>query len=341
MLPPLSPLRKQAGDGQLCQQGTIFHSAANVVGHCHPHYCHQHHCRSKQGRANNAKAPSSVLPPLSSSRTVVCTADVVAITQQGEEQVMCQGTIIHAVATFCHRALLDTPLQLLQSCVVAKMPNSAKAPHSHYLGSCSVVCAAAIVAAMEEGKEWSTMPRHCRLLCRHLSVLPPLSLSTEQARDGQQCQKGTIFRLPLSSSRTAIHAAAINPITQASKEQDNAKAPSSAMPSLLSLRTTVPIADLLAIMGEGKGWQTMVPRHHLLLSPHRHHAPSFTLLPLMALHKQAGNGKQCQDTVIRTSATIIFVHSCSWSCCLCHCKRGQGMGNNVTKAPSSALPPSL
>ncbi len=57
------------------------HSAAIVVGHCHP-------------------------------QCIVCAADVVAIMQHGEEQATWQGTTIHTVVAFHCRASLDTPLQL-------------------------------------------------------------------------------------------------------------------------------------------------------------------------------------------------------------------------------------
>jgi hypothetical protein len=50
--------------------------------------------------ANDAKTPLSALLPLSSSSIILCVANVVAITQQGNEQAMCQGTNIHAVTTF-------------------------------------------------------------------------------------------------------------------------------------------------------------------------------------------------------------------------------------------------
>jgi hypothetical protein len=173
-----------------------------------------------------------------------------------------------------------------------------------------------------------------------MSALPLLSLLCERARDGQRCQHGTIFRLLSLSLCIIIHAAALNAITRASKEQDNAKTPLPTPPPLSLLRSAIPIADLFAIMGEGKGQLTIVPRHHLLLSPHCPHAPSSMLLPLMALHEKARNGWQCQGTIIRAAATIV-VHSCSCSCCLCHCRRGQGMGDDAAKAPFSAWQPSL
>jgi hypothetical protein len=126
-----------------------------------------------------------------------------------------------------------------------------------------------------------------------------------------------------------------------SKEQDNAKAPLSIWLPLSLLHTAIPIADLFTIMGEGKGRPTMVPGHHLLLSPYRCHAPSSMLMQLMALHKQAGNSRQCQGTVVHAAATVIIAHSCLCCCHLRHCRRGQGMGNNAAKAPSSARLPLL
>jgi hypothetical protein len=179
MLRPLSPLRKQARDGRLCWQGTILHSVVIVVGHYHPQCCHQCNWRSKQGMAKDAKAPLSVLPPPLSSRTVVCAADIVAIMQQGKERPTCQGTIIHAVTAFHHCASLDTPMN-------AKQCQGTFVRTATTLVGVPIVCAAAIVATTEKGKEWPTMPRHHCPLCRRLSALPPFSLSHEWAWDSQQ-----------------------------------------------------------------------------------------------------------------------------------------------------------
>jgi hypothetical protein len=83
----------------------------------------------------------------------------------------------------------------------------------------------------------------------------------------------------------------------------------------------------------------MVPRNHLLLSPHLCHALSSTLLPLIALHKQARNSQQYQGTLFHNATTIVVAHSCSCRCHLCHHMRGQGVGDNAAKAQSSAQPP--
>jgi hypothetical protein len=179
MLPPLLPSHKQARDARLCRQGTIFHSAAIVVGHCHP-------------------------------QCIVCAADVVAITQQGKERVTWQGTTIHAVAAFHRRASLDTPLQLSWSRVTAR---KAQGCQGTFVRTATTLVVAPIVAWLplllptEKGKERPTMPRLRRPLCRRLSALPPLSLSRERARDGRQWRQGTIFRLPPLSSCTIIRAA--------------------------------------------------------------------------------------------------------------------------------------
>jgi hypothetical protein len=125
---------------------------------------------------------------------VLCTADVVAITLQGKEQATCQGTIVHAVAAFCCCTLLDTPLQSLRSRVMARTAQRCQGTSvrtATTLVVAPIISAAAIVAATEEVKEWPTMPRHCCPLCRHLSALPPLSLSCEQVKDGRQCQQST------------------------------------------------------------------------------------------------------------------------------------------------------
>jgi hypothetical protein len=138
--------------------------------------------------ANYAKAPSFTLPPPLSSRTNVCATDIVAITQQGKEQVTCQGTIVYAVSTFHHCALLGTLLQLSRSLVTARNAQQCQGTFirtATNLVVAAVLCAAAIVAATEKGKKWPMMPRrHCPL-CHHLSVLPPLSLLRERARDSQ------------------------------------------------------------------------------------------------------------------------------------------------------------
>jgi hypothetical protein len=179
MLPLLSPSRKQARDAQLCRQGTIFHSAAIVVGHCHP-------------------------------QCIVCAADVVAITQQGEERVTWQGTTIHAVAAFHRRALLDTPLQLSWLCVTARNAQRCQGTFVRTATTLVVVPVIALLPLLpptEKGKDWSTMPRLRCPLCRSSSALPPLPLSHERARDCRQWRQGTIFRLPPLSSCTIIRAA--------------------------------------------------------------------------------------------------------------------------------------
>ncbi len=179
MLPPLLLPRKQARDARLCRQGTIFHSAAIVVGHCHP-------------------------------QCIVCAADLVAITQQGEEQATWQGTTIHAVAAFHCCTSLDTPLQLSWSPVIAR---NAQRCQGTFLRTATTLVVVLVIAWLpllpptEKGKEWPTMPRLRRPLCHCLSVLPPLSLSREWARDGRQWQQGAIFRLPLLSLCTIICAA--------------------------------------------------------------------------------------------------------------------------------------
>jgi hypothetical protein len=193
MLPPLLPSHKWTRDGQLCQQGTIFCSAAIVIVRCHPHCCHQCHCRSKQGTANNGKAPLSALPPPSLLHTVVCIAAVVVIVKQGKEQATMPRH--HCPCCCC----------LLSLRIIGRT--------------------AAVVAVACEGKECPTMPRHFCLHSRHLGsrallrrchcchhargqdmannakapssshlfTLLPLLLSCEQAWDSQQCRQGTIF----------------------------------------------------------------------------------------------------------------------------------------------------
>ncbi len=155
------------------------HSAAIVVGHCHP-------------------------------QCIVCTADVVTITQQGKEQATWQGTTIHAVAAFHHCASLDTPLQLSWSCVTARNAQRCQGTFVRTATTLVVVPAVAwlpLLPPTEKGKEWLTMPRLRHPLCRRLSALPPLSLSHEWARDSRQWRQGAIFRLPPLSLCTIIRAA--------------------------------------------------------------------------------------------------------------------------------------
>jgi hypothetical protein len=185
--------------------------------------------------ANNANAPSSVLPPPSSSCTVVCAADVVAITQQGMVWATCQGTIVHAVTAFCHRDLLDTPRNAKQC-------------------QGTFVCTATTLVS--------------RPLFARLPSLPP----QKRARNGQQCKgtvvrsaavcwqcrhchyrvsgqgtagQGTIFLLPWVSLCTVICAAhqvversshqAINPLNRQFVEPSSHQAPSSLHPSVQPL----------------------------------------------------------------------------------------------------------
>ncbi len=155
------------------------HSEAIVVGHCH-------------------------------LQCIVCAADVVTITQHGEEQATWQGTTIHAVIAFHPRALLDTPLQLSWLRVTAR---NAQRCQGTFVRTATTLVVAPVVAWLpmllptEKGKEWLTMPRlHCPL-CHHLSALPPLSLSRERARDSRQWWQGAIFHLLPLSSCTIIHAA--------------------------------------------------------------------------------------------------------------------------------------
>jgi hypothetical protein len=155
------------------------HSAAIVVGHCHP-------------------------------QCIVCAADVVAITQHGEEQATWQGTTIHAVVAFHRRLLLDTLLQLSWSRVTARNAQQCQGTFVHTattLVVAPVVAWLPLLPPTEKGKEWLTMPRLRRPLCCRLSALLPLSLSRERARDSQQWRQGAIFRLPLLSSCTIIRAA--------------------------------------------------------------------------------------------------------------------------------------
>ncbi len=140
------------------------HSAAIVVGHCHP-------------------------------RCIICAANVGAITQQNKERATWQGTTIHAVAAFHCRALLDTPLQLSWSHVTARNAQRCQGTFFHTattLVVAPVIAWLPLLPPTEKGKEWLTMPRLCRPLCRRSSALPPLSLSREWARDSRQWRQGVI-----------------------------------------------------------------------------------------------------------------------------------------------------
>jgi hypothetical protein len=150
------------------------HSEAIVVGHCHP-------------------------------QCIVCAADIVAITQHGEELATWQGTTIHAVVPFHRRVSLDTLLQLSWSHVTARNAQQCQGTFVR-TATAPVVAWLPLLPPTEKGKEWLTMLRLRHPLCRHSSTLPPLSLSHERARDSQQWWQGAIFRLPPLSSCTIIRA---------------------------------------------------------------------------------------------------------------------------------------
>jgi hypothetical protein len=61
---------------------------AVVIMHHHPCCSNQWCCTGKQGTAKDAKAPLSVPPPPSSSRTLVETAAIFAIMEEGKEWAM-------------------------------------------------------------------------------------------------------------------------------------------------------------------------------------------------------------------------------------------------------------
>jgi hypothetical protein len=157
---------------------------------CCPRCCH---CASRQGMPDYAsKAPSShseaIVVGHCHPQCIVCAADVIAITQHGEEQATWQGTTIHAVLTFHRRASLDTPLHLSWSRVTAR---NAQRCQGTFVCTATTLVVTPVVAWLpllpptEKGKEWLTMPRLRCPLCHRLSALPPLSLSRERARNSR------------------------------------------------------------------------------------------------------------------------------------------------------------
>jgi hypothetical protein len=132
------PLWKRARNGRQCCQDTIFSLAAVIVVHCHPHCRHPCLCTSMQGTANNVKALLSAQLQLLSLCTVVYTAVIVGIAQEGKEW-----------------PTMPRPHSPHQRCLLP----------SRITGH-----AAAIVTIMGEGKEWPTMPRHCHPHSCHLGI---------------------------------------------------------------------------------------------------------------------------------------------------------------------------
>ncbi len=191
---------------------------------------------SKQETATNVKARLSVPALLLLLHTVVCTAAMIAIMQEGKEQLVVQRH-------HCPHCL--RPLSL----------------HT-------VIHATAMIAIAQEGKEWPIIPRHCCLHSRHHRHCAPffslllLLLLRERVSNSQQCRHGTLF-------------------------------------------CSTPI---VAIVGAGKGQPTTVPRHHLPLCHRRLHPPSSMLLLLTESQEQARNGQQCQSTVAHAAATVIIMH---------------------------------
>ncbi len=234
----------------------------------------------------------------------------------------CQGTIVHTVAANCCHALLDTLLQLLRSRTKARSAQQCQGTFvrtAAMLVVVPIVCAAAVVATTKEGKEWPTIPRHRRPLCRQWSTLPPLLLSHEQTRVGQQCWQGTIF----CSAADVImyrHPCCHNQCCCMSKQG----------------------------MGQCQGTVVHAVATVVILCPHcchhRHCAQLFTPLPSLPSQERAMNGQGCCQGTIFCSAAIVVVHchvihaatidafaraSKEWPtmsrhCCPCcrHCYRG-------------------
>jgi hypothetical protein len=105
-----------------------------------------------------------------------------------------------------------------------EMANNAKALLSAWMPPSllhSVVCTAAVVAIMQEGKEQPKMPSwHCLLLCRHVCVHSAAIIANVQAgvRSGNNSAKAPCSAPPPSLAHTVIHAAAINATAETSKE---------------------------------------------------------------------------------------------------------------------------
>jgi hypothetical protein len=75
------------------------------------------------------------------------------------------------------------------------MVNNVKAPLSVLwlpLSLCTVVCATAMIAIGQEGKEWQMMPRHhhqCRCLILLLSTVVPAAAVIAIAQEGEEWPK--------------------------------------------------------------------------------------------------------------------------------------------------------
>jgi hypothetical protein len=191
--------------------------------------------------ANDAKAPLSAPLPLSSLRTIICAAGIVAIVQEVKEW---QKMLRHHHPRHCRLLLLLT-----------------------------IVHATAVAAVMQESKEWLTMPRHHHPHIRHhhcctLSfTLFPLLPSRKKVRNSRQ-YRGTVLR----STTICLHCQSRCRYSSKHGMADKgAKAPLSALPPS-SLCTVI------------------------------------ALLPSMPSQEQARNGRQCQGTLNNAAATVVIEH---------------------------------
>jgi hypothetical protein len=150
--------------------------------------------------------------------------------------------------------------------------------------------ATAVVAIMQEGKKWPTMPRHCCPhscpLGSHAPLFAPLLSSPlrQRARDSQQCRHCTIFCSVMVCLCCHHHCCCVS----GQRRADNgAKVPSFAQaPLLLCTIISCTIIHAAAIDGVGQACKERptMPRHHRLHSRHRLCcAQSFTPLPSLPL----------------------------------------------------------
>jgi hypothetical protein len=202
---------------------------------------------------NGTKAPSSARPPLS-LWTVICAATIDDFACASKEWPKMPRHLCPCHHHHCRRAL---PFALLPDCNCARgqgTDDNAKAPLStpslpcfvvmhHCSCGChdrhrargqgmannakallsaqppllslrSVVCTPAIVAIVQEGKEQPTIPPwYCLPLCRHHCRQVG---GQGTANDGSKAPSSA---LPPLSLRTIIHAAVIDAVAGASKEQ--------------------------------------------------------------------------------------------------------------------------
>jgi hypothetical protein len=117
-------------------------------------------------------------------RTIVHTAAVIVVVHEDKEQPTMPRYCCPHSCHCCHCAPLFAPLLLLPS--HKKAWSSQQCHHGTVFHSAAILLCCRHRCHHARGNEQPMMPRHCHLLCHHLSMLPPLLLLRERARDSQQ-----------------------------------------------------------------------------------------------------------------------------------------------------------